>query len=78
MKLRACKSCGNHILNIDNNCPHCTSRSGTGKKVAFATLLGIAVMGCGSKDEDSASDTSEPSQEPTSEPTFEPEYGVAT
>ena len=75
MKLRACKSCGNHILNIDNNCPHCTFSSGSGKKIAFAALLGIAVMGCGNKDEDSASDTSE---EPTSEPTFEPEYGVAT
>ena len=49
----------------------------TGKRVALATLLGVAVMGCGNKEEDTASDTSEPSEEPTSEPTVEPEYGVS-
>lgn len=77
MKLRACKSCGHHILNIDRHCPHCASRPSTGKRVALATLLGVAVMGCGNKEEDTASDTSEPSEEPTSEPTVEPEYGVS-
>lgn len=86
MKLRACNSCGAHILSTDTRCPHCTPRASSGRNIALAALLGFAIIGCGDKDDDSASEPAEepatepaeePASEPTSEPTVEPEYGVA-
>ena len=69
MKLSSCRACGAHILNIDNTCPHCIPSSSSGRNIALATILGFAIMGCGDKDDDSASD---PTEEQASEPTTEP------
>ena len=73
MKLQACKVCNQHI-ELGTDCPHCTERPST-SSISVALLLGIGLMGCGEKDEDTATE-SEPAEEPASEPVDEAMYGV--
>ena len=55
MTLRACASCGNHILSTDQACPHCQKQpKNQAGKMAMAALLGLAMTGCGTKNEDTA------------------------
>ena len=84
MKLVTCVHCGEFHNSIDIYCPHCNHHKDdlqfkSHKKVTSAAiLLGIALTGCGEKNEDTSTDTasSEPTSEPTDEPAVEPPYGV--
>ena len=61
--LIVCSSCGQHVRADEHVCPHCTSgirtTSGTVAKTASAMLLGLAIAGCPSSDDDdnASSDT---------------------
>ena len=73
MSLTVCKNCSVHIYTTDSVCPHCGSSQKrelqvSNRRHSMAVLLGLALVGCGDK-EDTASDTSEPITQPA--------YGVA-
>lgn len=80
MNLRICIQCSRHFIGQD--CLHCQNemekRSGS-PLLGMALLLGLGVSACGSKDDDSGTDTSEasePAEEPAAEPADAPMYGV--
>ena len=73
MTLKACKICNQHV-EVGTTCPHCLERPSS-RTISVALLLGIGLMGCGEKDEDTATE-SEPEEEPASEPVDEAMYGV--
>ena len=73
MTLQPCRVCHQHIQ-MGTHCPHCSEKPLT-SSISVALLLGIGLMGCGDKDEDTATE-SEPAEEPASEPVEETMYGV--
>ena len=74
---KLCVSCHQHY--IDTRCPHCTVSSPT-KKLPIAILLGLGLMGCPSKTDDSGNDdptdTAQDTADPIPEPEDAPMYGV--
>ena len=81
MTLTTCKKCGEHHFESELQCKHCgiINRPNSPRRYASnAFLLGLALTGCGNKNEDTATtDTaSEASSEPSAEPAVEPPYGV--
>ena len=78
MSLTVCGNCSEHIYTTDSVCPHCGTSCGRGLKFSsrrssMAVLLGLALMGCGDKDEDTAVDSAEPVPEEAEQAL----YGVA-
>ena len=78
MSLTVCGNCSEHIYTTDSVCPHCDAPRKRGlqpntRRTSMAVLLGLALMGCGDKDEDTAVDTAEPVPEDADQPL----YGVA-
>ncbi len=68
MSFRICSLCQQHYL-IDSSCPHCpTHTPSKGRSIALGALLGMAMIGCGDKE-----DTGE---DPIPEPSTENDYGV--
>ena len=81
MNLITCKECGEYFYRIEKKCPHCIDTLNSSSKKRFssnALLLGLALVGCGDKDEDTSSSepATEPATEPASEPAIENDYGV--
>lgn len=80
MKLRICAQCSQHFMG--QSCLHCQNEMEKRRGSPFlgmALLLGLGASACGSKDEDSGTDTSETSEtaeEPEAEPADAPMYGV--
>lgn len=74
--LIVCSGCQQHIVN-GTLCPNCES-SPKQSRLSLAVLLGIGLMGCGDKDQDSADGDAEPAEEPASEPADAALYGVAS
>ena len=73
MSLTVCGNCSEHIYTTDSVCPHCgtsceRSLKFSSRRSSMAVLLGLALVGCGDKDEDTAD---------TAEPITQPAYGVA-
>ena len=70
---KLCLSCHQHY--IDTRCPHCTPAS---KSLPLAILLGLGLVGCPSKTDDSGSDTdtAQDTADPMPEPEDAPMYGV--
>ena len=78
MTLTVCGDCSEHIYTTDSVCPHCGAPRKRGlqpntRRTSMAVLLGLALMGCGDKDEDTAVDTAEP----VPEDEVQALYGVA-
>ena len=77
MSLRVCHICNTHFLSTSLQCPTCVSKKQSVKRgVTLAILMGLGMMGCGEKNQDTgAEDTAqETSSEP--EPSSEDLYGV--
>ena len=71
MSLNICTTCNNHYLSSDKGCPHCCSSFPNRRRaLALATILGVGLVACGEKEDDT-------STEPVAEPATENDYGVA-
>ena len=76
MKLRTCNRCNLHFLHTEPSCPHCgVSTPSRRKGLGLALLMGIGMVACGEKEDDTASDTAEDTAI-IPEPSAEEEYGV--
>ena len=83
MKLVVCRKCQQHYQNIESEmCPHCNHSSATvsivrSSRRTVTFLLGIGLMACGDRKEDTAMhEDSGQTEEPSAEPTNEALYGV--
>ena len=81
MWLISCNECGEYYFESELHCQLCGIKirpSSPNRFASSAFLLGLALTGCGDKNEDTATtDTaSEASSEPSAEPAVEPPYGV--
>ena len=83
MKLIVCVKCQLHYQKIENEiCPHCSCLSVNSSipqssRPAITLLLGLGLMACGDRKEDSAiQEDSGQTEEPSAEPTSEALYGV--
>lgn len=83
MKLVVCRKCQQHYQNIGSEmCPHCNHSSATVSIVrsslpAVTILLGLGLMACDDRKEDTAiQKDSGQTEEPSAEPTSEALYGV--
>lgn len=73
--LTICTICQQHKV-ASTICPHCTDVRPTAK-LSMAILLGLGLMACGEREDDSASEPAEePAEEPASEPADAALYGV--
>ena len=71
MELTPCPHCAELLFTGSSTCPHCAGLlTGITARPLPLVMLGIALAGCGEKDEDDTGDTAE-------DTVVEPEYGVA-
>ena len=73
MQPKLCQSCHQHHL--ETTCPHCRTPSTT-KKLPLAILLGLGLVGCPSKSDDSGTADTADTAEVIPEPEDAPMYGV--
>ena len=85
MKLIVCVKCQLHYQKIENGiCPHCSCLSVNASiprssRPAITLLLGLGLMACGDRKEDSAiQEDSGQTEEPSAEPSSSALYGVPT
>lgn len=83
MKLVVCRKCQQHYQKIGSEmCPHCSHSSSTSvvlrsSRPAVRLLLGLGLMACGDRKDDTAmQEDSGQTEEPSAEPTSEALYGV--
>ena len=73
--LIVCTTCQQHKV-ASTSCPHCNEVMPK-PKLSLAILLGVGLMACGEREDDSASEpAAEPAEEPASEPADAALYGV--
>jgi len=73
--LIVCTRCQQHKV-ASTTCPHCNEVNPT-LKLSLAILLGLGLMACGEREDDTSSEpAAEPAEEPASEPADAALYGV--
>ena len=79
MRIVLCSKCSLHYRPTMGECPHCVRSPPLSYRKSLTmvtTLLGLSLIGCGDKEEDTAMMDDSATQDTSMEETAEPPYGV--